>query len=159
MVFTPTAPAALSLRPLVPSGSLIRCEPAQVYHHHPAFSNWRGKKFHEWSIPLTFMALLCVLSLLSFWRGQTPPQYPDTHFPQSNGNTDYLFVISNPKLSLKVSLTFSLLSSHSCCLLLHPLMPLPAVLSFLRCSCCLTAQSLFHSCFPGASVVSGAPVL
>jgi hypothetical protein len=53
-----------------------------------------------------------------------------------------LIAISSPKVSLKVSLTFPVLSSRSCCLLLHPLMPLPAVLSFLRCSCSLTSQSL-----------------
>jgi hypothetical protein len=38
-VFTVVTPQMLplfpSLRKLVPSGSLIRCEPAQVYHHHP----------------------------------------------------------------------------------------------------------------------------
>jgi hypothetical protein len=33
--YSPTIPAAPSLRPLVLSGSLIRCEPFQVYHHHP----------------------------------------------------------------------------------------------------------------------------
>jgi hypothetical protein len=32
---SPTAPTAPSLRLLVPSSSLIRCEPVQVYHHHP----------------------------------------------------------------------------------------------------------------------------
>jgi hypothetical protein len=29
-----TAPIALFLRPLVPSGSLISCQLVQVYHHH-----------------------------------------------------------------------------------------------------------------------------
>jgi hypothetical protein len=32
-----TAPAAPSLRPLIPSGSLIRYKPVQVYHHHYLF--------------------------------------------------------------------------------------------------------------------------
>jgi hypothetical protein len=32
---SPTDPAAPSLRPLVPSASLTRCEPVQVYYHHP----------------------------------------------------------------------------------------------------------------------------
>jgi hypothetical protein len=31
--YSPTAPAALSLRPLVPSGSLTRCQSVQVYCH------------------------------------------------------------------------------------------------------------------------------
>jgi hypothetical protein len=33
--YSPTAPAAPFLRPLVPSGSMIRCEQVQVYHRHP----------------------------------------------------------------------------------------------------------------------------
>jgi hypothetical protein len=33
--YSPTAPDASSLRPLIPSGSLIRCKPVQVYHHQP----------------------------------------------------------------------------------------------------------------------------
>jgi hypothetical protein len=32
--YSPIAPAAPSLMPLVPSGTLIRREPLQVYHHH-----------------------------------------------------------------------------------------------------------------------------
>jgi hypothetical protein len=31
--YSPSAPAAPSLRQLVPSGSLIRCDPVQMYHH------------------------------------------------------------------------------------------------------------------------------
>jgi hypothetical protein len=34
LVLAVITPAAPSLRPLVPSGSLIRCELVQVYHHH-----------------------------------------------------------------------------------------------------------------------------
>jgi hypothetical protein len=33
----PTSPTARSLRPFILSGSLKRCEPVQVYHHHPSF--------------------------------------------------------------------------------------------------------------------------
>jgi hypothetical protein len=33
-VYSPTAPAAPSLRPLVLSGSLVRCQLVQIYHHH-----------------------------------------------------------------------------------------------------------------------------
>jgi hypothetical protein len=32
--YSPTAPAAPSLRPLIPRGSLMRCEPVQVNHHY-----------------------------------------------------------------------------------------------------------------------------
>jgi hypothetical protein len=32
---SPTAPAAPFLRSLIPSTSLIRRKPVQVYHHHP----------------------------------------------------------------------------------------------------------------------------
>jgi hypothetical protein len=35
--YCPTTPTAPSLRLLVASGSLIRCEPVQVYHHHHFF--------------------------------------------------------------------------------------------------------------------------
>jgi hypothetical protein len=42
-VYSPTAPAAPSLRPLVPSGSLIGCQSVQVYHRHPAFPIGGGK--------------------------------------------------------------------------------------------------------------------
>jgi hypothetical protein len=43
-VFTlPTAPAAPSLRPLVPSGSLLRYHSVQVYHHHPVFPTGGAK--------------------------------------------------------------------------------------------------------------------
>jgi hypothetical protein len=56
------AAAAPSLRLLILSGSLIRCEPAQLYHHQP-----RSK------VPF-------LTSLLSF-RGSWPhPQCPVTHF-------------------------------------------------------------------------------
>jgi hypothetical protein len=33
--YSATASAATSLRPNFPTGSLKRCEPVQVYHHHP----------------------------------------------------------------------------------------------------------------------------
>jgi hypothetical protein len=66
--YSPTVPAAPSLRPLVPSGSLIRYQPVQLYHHHlstkvrsilytttfiwmttlygPTNKNWRWDNFH-----------------------------------------------------------------------------------------------------------------
>jgi hypothetical protein len=45
--YSPTAPAALSLRPFVPSGSLIRCQSVQVYHHHPSFPIGACKTFES----------------------------------------------------------------------------------------------------------------
>jgi hypothetical protein len=58
--YTPTAP---SLRPLVPSGSLIKCQAVQVYHHHPSF----------------LRAALWLSLFFSFQRGPTCPQYPVTY--------------------------------------------------------------------------------
>jgi hypothetical protein len=41
-----TPPAAPSLRPLVPSRSLMRCEPVQVYHHQPRSMAPLGPVYH-----------------------------------------------------------------------------------------------------------------
>jgi hypothetical protein len=66
--YSPTAP---SLRPLVPNGSLIRCEPVQVYHHH------------------SYSMAVLLTSLLSFRRGLTPPQCPVTRLTQPSRRPDY----------------------------------------------------------------------
>jgi hypothetical protein len=42
-VYSPTASAAHSLRPLIQSGFLIGCQLIQVYHYHPAFLISGGK--------------------------------------------------------------------------------------------------------------------
>jgi hypothetical protein len=42
-VYSPTAPAVPSLRPLVRSGFLIRWQSVQVFHHHPALLISWGK--------------------------------------------------------------------------------------------------------------------
>jgi hypothetical protein len=42
-VYSPAAPATPSLRLLIPCGSLIGCQPVQVYHHHPDFQIGGGK--------------------------------------------------------------------------------------------------------------------
>jgi hypothetical protein len=63
-VHSPTAPTAVSLRPLILSSSLIRCEPVQVYRHHPwprflwiMYTTWLiwvttlyGPSHEEWSL-------------------------------------------------------------------------------------------------------------
>jgi hypothetical protein len=57
--YSPTAPTAPSLRPYFPSGSLISCEPLQVYHHHlrskvhldPLHHIVYPHDYHVWAIP------------------------------------------------------------------------------------------------------------
>jgi hypothetical protein len=66
--YSPTAPTAPSLRPLISSSSLIRCKLFQAYHHQP-----RSR-------------VVLLTSLLSFQRGLTPPWCPDTHFSNLDGN-------------------------------------------------------------------------
>jgi hypothetical protein len=39
---SPTALTAPALRPLIQRGSLKRCEPVQVYHHHHHLFRWCG---------------------------------------------------------------------------------------------------------------------
>jgi hypothetical protein len=130
-VYSPTAPAA-------PSGSLIRCQSVQVYHHHPVFPIGGGKTTSSGQCSyISGFYSVCSLFFL-FRRAPTPPQCPVTCFSQPTGNPD----CSLHDLSLRVSLTFPVLSSHSCCLLLRPLVPLTIALSFLRRSCPLTSRSL-----------------
>jgi hypothetical protein len=57
--YSPTAHAAPSLRPLVASGPLIRCQWVHVYHHHPSFGRC-GKMFRKWSVLLHLWPVLCV---------------------------------------------------------------------------------------------------
>jgi hypothetical protein len=60
--YSPTAPAAPSLRPLVSISTLIRCEPVQVYHHHPrsrvpldpAYHNIYPGDYLVWALPWGF---------------------------------------------------------------------------------------------------------
>jgi hypothetical protein len=69
--YSPTAPVVHSLRQLIPSSSLMRCQVVQVYHHHPYFSR-----------------AVLFTSLLLFWNMPTPTQYPVTHFSQPDGKHD-----------------------------------------------------------------------
>jgi hypothetical protein len=59
--YSPTAPTANFLRPLVPSDSLIRCQSVQVYHQYPSFP---------------------------FGWGPSPPQCPVIHFLQPDAKLD-----------------------------------------------------------------------
>jgi hypothetical protein len=45
----------------------------------------------EWLVLLCLRLLLCVQSLLLFWRGANPPppQYPNTHFSNPDGRSGY----------------------------------------------------------------------
>jgi hypothetical protein len=56
--YSSTAPAVPSLRPLIPSGSLISCKPVQLYHHHLIFRQC-GQNFREWSMLLHLWLLSC----------------------------------------------------------------------------------------------------
>jgi hypothetical protein len=100
--YSPTATATPSLKLLVPSGSLIRCQSVQVYYHHPAFGRV-GRNYLVWPV-----LMLWVQSSLSFRRGPTPPQCPDIHFPQSDGSP-VCIAISSFTVCLKVLLTILLL--------------------------------------------------
>jgi hypothetical protein len=39
-----------------------------------------GQNYLQWPVFLHFHLLLCLQSLLQFWRGPTPPRCPDTRF-------------------------------------------------------------------------------
>jgi hypothetical protein len=81
--YCPTAP---SLRPLIPSGSLIRCEPVQVYHHQP-YSRVPFRSVRS-TVPRVVDALISLafkLLVLSFLRGPTPAQCLTTDFSNPYG--------------------------------------------------------------------------
>jgi hypothetical protein len=58
-VVTITLQLAPSLRPLVLSSSLLRCESVQVYYRHHPFGQC-GQRFGEWSMLLHLRLLLCM---------------------------------------------------------------------------------------------------
>jgi hypothetical protein len=134
----PASPASPSSRPLVLSGSLIRCELVQVYHHHPAFPFGGGKT--SCSGRCSYISGSYSLCHFFFHFGGGQPHH--SVLTLIFWILAIFFVISNPRVSLKVSLTFPMLFSRSCCLLLHPMMPLAVVLSFLRCICRIASRSL-----------------
>jgi hypothetical protein len=67
---SPIAPTAPALRPLIPSSSLIRCKPVQVYHHQPLsrvpfWSVW-AKVLRVVNVPTSLtLKLLVVFSFVS----------------------------------------------------------------------------------------------
>jgi hypothetical protein len=83
---------------------------------------------------------LHVTSVLLFRRGPTP-QCPVTRLPQLIEDPTICFTTSSLWVCLRASYNVSLLSRHSSCLLLCPLMLLSPVLSFPRHSCCLAPRS------------------
>jgi hypothetical protein len=91
-----TAPAAPS-SPRLPSGSLIRCQSVQVYHHHPVYPI-SGVNYLKWPVLLHFRLLLCVRALFPFRRGPTPPQCPDAHFLHPDGSMIIRHVNHNPTI-------------------------------------------------------------
>jgi hypothetical protein len=116
--YSPVAPAVPSLRPLLPSGSLVRCGPGQMYHHQ-----------------LQSVVLL-LMSILSFWRETTPPRCPFTHFPYPDANSKYLLHDLQSDSLLMISLNVLLLPRNSCCLRPRPLCP---------CLCLCHARHLFSN--------------
>jgi hypothetical protein len=88
--YSPTAPAAPSSRPLIPSSSLIRCKPVQVYHHHLC----------------SFPRAMLWAPLLLFWRGPTPPQCQPTSHSPVEGPT-IRFLIPNSAFFLRHSCRFA----------------------------------------------------
>jgi hypothetical protein len=51
-VYSLTAPVVLPLRPLVPDGSLARCQSILLYHHHHPLPKVEGKISREWPMLL-----------------------------------------------------------------------------------------------------------
>jgi hypothetical protein len=84
--YSPTAPTAPSLRPLIPSDSLIRCQSVQVYHHH----------LPPVGVDKSSESVLCsyihysysVCSFFLFQRRLTSPQCSDNRFSNSDQRLD-----------------------------------------------------------------------
>jgi hypothetical protein len=87
--YSPTAPAAPSLRGLITSGSLIRCKPVQVYYHH--LFQWCMQKFWECWCSYFFWLLSCVQPLLLLGQWPAPQRRLYTNFLQPDGKLNCLF--------------------------------------------------------------------
>jgi hypothetical protein len=138
-VYYPTAP---SLRPLVPSGSLIWRQSVQVYHILLFCSvQAKGSGLVNAPISVALKLLLIVSSFIWGGGGGGLHNLLTLIFRCIMEVMAILFAISSPRVSQKVLLRFPMFSSCSCCLLLHPLMLFLVALFFLRCSCSLTSWS------------------
>jgi hypothetical protein len=98
------------------------------------------------------MLLLCVLSLLLFWRGSTTPQCPVTHFSNPDGRSAVHFMISSPMVFPKISCWMSFHFQDIAILLSHSSL----------CRCCIpfcTTSLPKCSSFPGSlyNIVPGLP--
>lgn len=96
-----TIPTAPSLKPIILTSSLIRCEPVQVGHHHPLFLGlYSGCLF-----------------LLLLQRRPTPPHCPPslTHFSQPDGKRTTPFTTYSLRVCLTVLLNTPFLLRHSSC--------------------------------------------
>jgi hypothetical protein len=135
-VYSPTAPTAHSLKPLLQAGYVIRCESVQVYHHHlPVGAAKSAQCTHMYG-----SYTVCHL-FFSFGGGRPLHNVQSLIFSLMDVPT-ICIVTSSSTVFLKILPSVVLLPRHGSCLLLHHMMPLPVVLSFLRCSCSLTSRSL-----------------
>jgi hypothetical protein len=134
---------------LVLSSCLIGCQSDQVYHHH-LLRLVREEVRRVVSAPPSITLNLCAVSFFHFGGGRFLSNDLTLTLHSLMEVSTICFATSSSAVFLKVSLTSPVLSNRSCCLLLHPLMPLPVVLSFLRLSCYFRPRflmPLFHHGF------------
>jgi hypothetical protein len=115
-----TCPIASSLRPVILSGSLIRCQLKSAIFPFSLFSFCGAKLLRVASAPMSHTR--CLQPLLSLWKGLTPPQCP----------VIFHSLVTNLTIGLLISGSFF----HVC------LNILPDVPYFLRCSCFLALRTL-----------------
>jgi hypothetical protein len=163
---SPTATAAPSLRPLVPSSSLIRCQPVQVCYHHHSFSLSAGKRFESGQCSSVSGSYSVCSLFFHFGGGQPLHNVQSLIFCSLMEVLTVFFANSNLWVCPLASYNVSLLPRHGSHLLLHPLMLLPVILSFLRCSCHLALRflmpllhsGLFHRLFSDISPLWPCPL-
>jgi hypothetical protein len=134
------SPSAPSLRPVIPSSSLIRCDPVQVYHHQPwsrvPFQLMQAEGPSEVDVPTSLALKLLVVS--SFVSEGADPCIMSYHsFFESSWKTQPC--VSQPPASWFVE------GPHK----MSPCFPgMTAVSGF---------RSLCHCCTPRSSVISSQP--
>jgi hypothetical protein len=130
--YSPTAPAVPSLRPFIPSGSLIRCKPVQMYHHHPTFliggdeSSESGQSSYISSSYSVCSLLFCFGGGLPFHNVQSLTFCNLLEIPTAH------FMTSSSRVCPSASYNVFTLPRLNSCLLLHPWVPLLVVICFLR---------------------------